>query len=252
MKRIVAVFFYLCYKLETHYILHVSLKHWLWVAAVGAPVLALLGQLSWRTAVPVSVVSALLLAGIAWARRRQYVVFSQGAPEAASSQARGQRAPWVRGSGQDRQVVKRTSTALEPIQVDEQVRCRAFGLFAVNDKERYVINEDAQYSFVRTREHIVMAWVRRTRFLLLATSLKQAVGWWYVFLTPDRLQELRLGTLSCGLRSQAALSVRYRPEHAPDQVQELYLAFQDAATQQRVVKDLRLDGLVEGSPLAQS
>ena len=216
MKRAIAVYFYLCYQLETHLFMQVSLKNWLWAVLAAPPLLALLKLLSWPIAVPVSAAGALLLVGTEWARRRQYVIFD------------GKADPYK-------------GMALDPIEVDERIRCRAYGRFAVDDKTRTVINGDALFSFVRTREHIVMAYVRRTRFLLLAASLKQAVGWWYVFVIPDRLQEVQPGTLSCGFRSEAALSVRYRSEQEPERVQQLYLVFEDLEARQRVLDDLRRD-----------
>ena len=135
------------YKLETHYWLQISLKNWLWLAVVGPPVLAWLQQTSWPAAAATSAAGALLLAGTQWAKSKHYTVL-----------------------GPDRPVAVDASQRPTPIRVDEQIRCRAVGRFAVQDKERHVVNEDAQISFVRTREHIVMAYVRRTRFLLLATS----------------------------------------------------------------------------------
>ena len=218
MKRAAVLYLYLSYKLETHYWLQISLKNWLWLAILGPPVLAFVRQVSWPAAALVSAIGVVLLAGTGWAKRKKYVLFDPAEPTTRDAAQRP-----------------------APAQVDEQIRCRAFGLFAVQGKERYVINTDAQISFVRTREHIVMAYVRRTRFLLLATSLKKAGGWWYVFVTPDRLQEVRLGTLSCGFRTEAALNVRYRSEQEPERVQELYLAFEDAETRQRVLDDLRRD-----------
>jgi hypothetical protein len=215
-KRVIALYLYLSYKLETHYVLQVSLKNWLWLAIVGPPALAFLRQTSWLLALLISTASALLLVGTRWARHKQYVVLMP-----AESQARD--AP----------------RNLAPIQVDEQTRCRAFGRFAVQGRERYVINEDAQISFVRTLEHIVMAYVRRTRFLLLAASAKQDVGWWYVFVIPERLQEVCLASLSYGFKTETALIIRYKSEQEPEQVQELYLAFEDMEARQRVLDDLR-------------
>jgi hypothetical protein len=203
------------YKLETHYWLQISLKHWLWMIVIGPPALALLRRLSWPVAALVSVIGAVLLAGTEWARRRLYALFQEG------TAAREADTP--------------------PVQMDEQIRCRAFGRFAVGGKERYVANEDALFSFVSTREHIAMAYVRRTRFLLLATSLKKDVGWWYVFVTPDRLREVRPGILWYGLYARAALQVAYRSEQKPDQVETLHLVFDDAETRQRVTDDLALD-----------
>ena len=101
--------------------------------------------------------------------------------------------------------------------------------------------EDALLSFVRTREHIVMAFIPRTRFLLLAASLKKEVGWWYVFVTPERLLEVQTGSLWYGLATHAALIVRYRSDRLGDQVYELVLVFADLDTRQRVMEDLRLD-----------
>jgi hypothetical protein len=220
MKRVIALYLYVCYKLETHYFFQVSLKSWLWGVIVAPPVLALLRRLSWPAAILVSVAGAALLAGTEWARRRHYTIFSPTPDDETAADA---------------------NPSPAPIQVDEQVRCRACGLFAVGGKQRYVVNEDAQFSFVRTREHIVMACIRRTRFLLLAASLRKDVGWWYVFVTPERLQHVQHGTLSCGLRTHPALEVRYRPEQEPDRVEALYLAFEDVETRRRVRDDLRRD-----------
>lgn len=223
MKRIAALGLYLAYKLETHYWLGVSLKNWLWLALVAPPALAFLGYLVWPVAVLVSVAAVLLLAGSEWARRRHYVVFASDA----------------RSTDREAIATPGGSPPLAPLRVDEQIRCRAFGRFAVEDKQRHVVNADAQLSFVRTREHIVMAYVRRTRFLLLATSLKKDTGWWYVFMTPERLLEVRPGTLLCGFETHVALVVRSQAEE--NRVQELYLAFEDVETRQRVVDDLCRD-----------
>jgi hypothetical protein len=213
----------LFYMLETHYWLGVSLKNWLWPVLVAPPALAALGYLAWPAALLASLGAALLLAGAEWARRRQYVVFAadeQGANPADRAAAGG-------------------GPSLAPLCVDEQLRCRAFGRFAVEDKQRHVIHADAQLSFVRTREHIVMAYVRPTRFLLLAASLKKDVGWWYVFMTPKRLLEVQPGILRCGFQTHVALRICCRAEE--DRVQEVYLGFADVETRQRVIDDLRRD-----------
>jgi hypothetical protein len=222
VKRIFALYFCLAYKLEYHYCLQISIKNWLWTIAVGPLALALLRRIDWIVAVSVSAAGVLLLAGTLWAKHRQYVLLSdkRDIPESGWLHA-GQYVP--------------------PLQVDEQIRCRVFGLFAVGGKQRYVAYEDALLSFVRTREHIVMAFIRRTRFVLLAASLKKDVGWWYVFVTPDRLLEVQTSSLRYGLGTYAALIVRYRSEQQADQVHDLVLVFEDAETRQRVIEDLRLD-----------
>ena len=38
------------------------------------------------------------------------------------------------------------------------------------------------------------------------------------------------------------VKLRYEPEHEPERVHDLYLAFEDVETGRRVLDDLRLDG----------
>jgi hypothetical protein len=222
MKRLAALYVYLAYKLEYHYWFQVSLKNWLWIVVVGPLAAALLRQLDWGMAAWMSTAGMLLLAGTVWAKSSQYVLLSDRKPISRSGASDiGQHSP--------------------PLRVDEQIRCRAFGLVAVNKRQRYAAREEALFSFVRTREHIVMAFIRRTRFLLFASSLKKDVGWWYVFVTPNRLEGIETAVLRYGLRTYAALVVRHRSEQKAEQVHELYLVFDDKETRQRAIEDLRLD-----------
>jgi hypothetical protein len=216
MKRVLALYLHLCYKLEYHHFMQISLKNWLWLAIVAPPTLAVFRRLSWVTASLVSLLGILLLAGSEWAKRRHYLIF-EPAPLGEADPPR------------------------QAIQVDEQIPARAAGSFAVGGRQRHVVNEVALYSFVRTREHIVMAYVRQTRFLLLTRSPKNEVGWWYVFLTPNRVQKVQPGYVSYGLKTRPGLAIRYEPEGNPGQVEDVYLAFDDVHTAQRVMADLRRD-----------
>ncbi len=228
MKRIVALLLYLYYKLEFHYVMQVSLKNWLWLVVVLPPVLVFLRYLSWPIAILVSLLGVLSLVGTAWARRRRYLVFEpaqmgEGDPALSPSPA-ATRPAW--------------RPAWRP---DDQVKCWACGSFAVEGKQRPIVNEVAQVSFVRTREYIVMAHVGRTRFLLLTASSRGEVGWWYVFFTPDLVREVQPGYLSCGLKTRPGLKLGYESKDEPGRVEVVYLAFEDARAVQRMVDNLRRD-----------
>jgi hypothetical protein len=232
MKRVAALLLYLYYKLEVHYVMQISLKNWLWLLVALPPVLAFLRYLSWPIAVFLSLVGLLSLAGAAWAKRSRYLVFepaqiSDGDPTLPSSPATARAA--MRAA----------------MRVDEPVRCWAYGSFAVEGKQRAIVNELAQVSFVRTREHIVMAYVRRTRFLLMAGSAKGEVGWWYAFFMPDLVREVQPGYVSCGFRTRPGLKLGYESKGELGQVKEVYLVFEDPGAMLRMVDNLRRDVAAE-------
>jgi len=128
---------------------------------------------------------------------------------------------------------------VEPLQVDEKVAGRATGYFEVGSKRRYFVEARAYFSTVETREHILMAHIPRTRFLLIATSPRDEVGWWYVFFRPRMLHAVKTGEIYFGVQPRPALRVTHRPEASS--VQTVYLSFDDADSLHRVLNDLRLD-----------
>ena len=142
--QIVGLLLALGYKLQHHYLMRISLRDWLWVLLVAPPAVALLRRLSWIYAILLSLLAALLLAGIEWTRRRGYIIFEPAQLDLSAE-------------------------TLPSLRIDEQVPCRASGLFAVGDKQRYMVNEAAWISYVRTREHIVMVLLKQTRFLQIIT-----------------------------------------------------------------------------------
>lgn len=216
VKRIAGWLGTLCYKLQNHYLLGVSLRNWLWLWVLGPPVLSAFGRLPWTRAILVSVGAGLALAGIELSRRRNYLVFE----------------PAHLGEGENE---------APPIQVDEQVAGWASGLFRVGKKLKYVVNEPAQYSYVRSREHMVMVHVRQTRFFLLAKSARSEAGWWYAFLEPERVQAAETGYVWAGLRARPGLALSYWAQGLPSQPSTICLAFADRETVQRVLADLRID-----------
>jgi len=207
---------YLGYKLETHYLFDVSLRDWLWVLLAAPPAIAALRYLSWSVAVPLSLLAASLLIETFWAKRKGFFVF--------------RRAPVSTGD-----------PSHPPLQADEAVACRTCGTFAVGGKHRYLVNEEALLSYVRTREHILIAVVKRTRFLLLARSQRKEEGCWYVFFMPDRVRHVTEGYLACGRRTRPGLALDYQSEDQPDRVATVYVAFDDPHSLARAIADLHVD-----------
>jgi hypothetical protein len=162
------------------------------------------------------VLAALLLAGIEWTRQRGHIIFEPA------------------------QLDLDTET-LPSIGIDEQVPCRASGSFVVSERTRYMVNETAWISYVRTREHIVMVHLEQTRFLLLTRSLATDVGYWYVFFFPQDVTGIEMGNVVCGVRSRPGLAIRYQPPEKREE-HEIVLAFDDTSALRRVLDDLRTPG----------
>jgi hypothetical protein len=224
-KTLLAAWRLLCYKLTYHRFLSISLKNWLWVWVVVPPLAAVVGKLAWAWAVLISLVAAAALAGAESARRGHYVLFTAAEPRA--------------GAG-DPSALDSAPPDPAVLQVDEPLLCWASGRLGVEGKARALAGERASISFVRTREHVVMAQVRRTRFLLFAPVSKADVGYWYAFFHPGHVHLVRPGILYCGFTARPALELHFAGEEAGQSVQ-LYLAFEDDGAQQRVLADLQRD-----------
>ena len=228
MKRMGGWLIQLCYKLENHAILQVSLKNWMWAGVIAPLIAAAMRRLSWWAAVPISLASLLLWAGIALARKRGHLLF-----EPAFLGPRDADRP--------------------PLRADERVAGWASGPFAVEGKRKYLINEAAHISFVPTREHIVMAQVRRTRFLLLCRSRPEEAGWWYAFLKPQHVQRVETGYILRGVRMRPGMALTYWPEEERNRTETIYLAFADVPTALHVLADLCVDVPAQSfSPLCHS
>jgi hypothetical protein len=216
MHRLISWFYSLAYKVEHHYLFKTSLTNWLWVLMVVPPLVALLGRLAWWTAILLSLLVGLMLIGIQWAKRQGYILFEPGP-------------------------VEQSPKAAQPIEVDEQVAGWASGLFSVGNRERRLLDSTASISYVSTREHIVMARVKRTRFLLLTQSMKAETGLWYAFFMPQALVRIRTGTIWSGFRARPGLEIQYKPEERPEQEETFYLGFDDVETLRRVQADIEVD-----------
>ena len=120
---------------------------------------------------------------------------------------------------------------------DEQVPIRATGLFEVRDKRRYFVEVTADFATMETREHIVMARMLDSRFLV--GSPKDDVGWWYLFFKPFMIRDIEVGQVHFGLRARPAIKLGYETDEG--KVEPVYLSFDDPIQMQRVLEDLRRD-----------
>lgn len=215
MNRVVAPLLYLAYKMQNHFFFRISMRNWLWALVVIPPAMALVRRMNWGLAIMLAVLGALLLVAVEWARRQGYQVFVAGD-------------------------VALPTGVHPPIEVDTVVRCRVGGLFAVGKGKRSMVNEEAVFTYVRSREHILMARLRQTRFLLLSRSQAAESGWWYVFFRPEHVTSVQVGHVLWGFRAHPALAIRYRCAERKNQEETVYLT-QDPETLGRIWEDLRRD-----------
>jgi hypothetical protein len=213
VKRAIGLWLYISYKVQHHYLFQISLRNWLWVFVLLPPALAAIGQLWWGHALWIAAAGALLLVGIEWSHRKGYVFF-EPAP--------------INGGGEP-----------VPIGVDEQILCRASGVFAVGGQQRHLVNAPAHLSYVQTQEHIVMVRLEQKRFLLIARSPRGEIGFWYTFFKPQEIRAVQTGHIYWGPERRASLAIDYRStDEDPPQERTLYLTFPHLAEMERVRRHL--------------
>jgi hypothetical protein len=212
----------LAYRLRRHLLLGWSVARW-WAFC-----LLLLGVWTlfywWPSPWPVLAVGISLLAYLlllAWATRKGFLHF-QPLPE------------------EERRI--RALPAPPPLRPEEMVPVRASGHFAVEGLAQYLIDLEADFETVETREHIVLARKHPTRFLLLARWPAYEIGWWYIFFQPHMIRGVAVGHLYVGRSADLALRLIYSPDGETQYV--VYLAFDDGPALRRVWDDL----LVDASP----
>ena len=146
---------------------------------------------------------------------------------------------WARGQGYLR---FRAEDAPLPPDVsaplpDERVPVCASGCFEVMYKRRGFIGAQAVFSTMDSGEHVIMAHIPRSRFLLLGQWPSEEVGWWYIFLSSQALRSITPGQLLFGPRPRPALEVCYRSEGGGGQ--RVHLTFTDPKQRARVWAGLR-------------
>ena len=124
----------------------------------------------------------------------------------------------------------------------EMVPARVSGWFAVEGQGQYYVDLDADFETTGSREHIVLARVHPSRFLLVGRWPGHELGWWYIFVRPSAIRSLGLGHLHFGLRPRLALRVDYMlKKERKERIESVFMTFPDAATLRRVWEDLVRD-----------
>jgi hypothetical protein len=214
----------IAYRLRRHFWLAWPLSRWLGLLLAGICVWALFGwrPFPWAALIPGSLYLAYLLT-LTWAGRRGYLRFEPVAGEATAGAKN----------------TLQTSATLSPLGVQEMAPTRASGWFTVEGKNQYYIDLEADFETVGTREHIVLARVHRSRFLLFGQWPEYETGWWYIFFQPDMIQDMRLGHLHFGAQPRLALRIIYAPNGNTEEA--AYLTFDDDVVLRRVWDDLLWD-----------
>jgi hypothetical protein len=163
------------YRLRRHRWLGWSLARWLGLLLLVGAVAALIQE--WpqpRLAglLAVGLLAYVLLLG--WAARKEFLHFIPDADAGGEPRSRNTASPLGRG---------------------QKVPLRASGFFAVEGNEQRFVDLGADFETTGTREHMVLARVHPSRFLLFCTWPKSELGWWYVFFQPDMIRQVTRGRL---------------------------------------------------------
>jgi hypothetical protein len=130
------------------------------------------------------------------------------------------------------------SQEVPKLKPDEKLAIRATGQFEVEGKSCYFVEARTEFATMETREHILMARIPYSRFLLFAGFPKEKVGWWYIFFKPDMIEGIELGKVYFGIRPRPAIRLTYEDK---GKEREIYLSFDDEFQRQIIFEDLRLD-----------
>lgn len=181
--RFTGVLFWLSHRLASHCVAGIRMD------LLGAGLCLVAGALAFRSgerhwAALLLALAATSVAIAAIARRRGYVVFRLD-------------------FGADPRAL------LPLVPPDSELPVRATGHFAIRDQVRYLVEQEAILTTPRSREHIVMARLRRTRLLLIGQSRADSWGWWYQFIKPEDIERVERGAVAHGWHLRPALRVIY-------------------------------------------
>jgi hypothetical protein len=128
---------------------------------------------------------------------------------------------------------------IHPLLPNKVTPVRASGWFTVEGQNQYYVHLEAEFQTVATREHIIMARVHPSRFLLLGRWPQHELGWWYVFFQPTMIRKVQVGRLHFGPKPHLALQVTYVSEEKKHKT--ICLTFDNTSTLQEVWGDLLYD-----------
>jgi hypothetical protein len=222
---ITGILLQLVYRLHHHLWLGWSLARWFGVLLGSAVAVTLIR--AWRQPYLPALIGGLFvvyLLVLAWAARLRYVRFKLLAEG------------W-KGLG--------NIPAGPPLRAETMIPTWASGHFSVEGQEQYYVNVAADVETVGSREHVVLARIRPSRFLLFGQWPSWEIGWWYIFFQPAMIRRVSVGNLHFGSRARLALRVVYAQDE--ETIETLYLAFDDMITLRRVWDDIMQDAPSEAA-----
>jgi hypothetical protein len=205
------------YRLHRHLVLGWYQARWLTLLGLGALIAATIYW--WPNPWPIAVVGGAFLAYVAilaWASHQGFVRFQ---PDLHLQDTLLETAPAPASS------------------TEKRLPVRASGLFTVEGEEQYYVDLDADFQTVATQEHMILARVYPSRFLLLGRWPKFEWGWWYIFFLPDMIQSVTVGYVHYGPQVRQALRVVYAPDKKNRET--VYLTAEDPAVLRRIWDDLQ-------------
>lgn len=210
------VVFKIAYRLRRHFWGGWSVGRWLGALLFLAVAGVLIGSRTakWPLAAALGALFLAYAGALLWARRQRYIAFEpQALPDDLPPAA-----------GLD-------MASLIPI--------RASGWFAVEGKRQYYVDLDADYQTVPSREHMILARVYPSRFLLLGRWPEREIGWWYIFFRPAMVRQVQLGRLHFGARPH--LAIRLTCDQDAKAPETIYMTFDNLTTLEQVWADLAVD-----------
>ncbi len=146
------------------------------------------------------------------------------------------------------------SISPQPLPVPDKIPIFATGLFAVENKQQHYTWLPGFYRTFATREHALLCQVAAKPFWPIRSWPEAEQGLWYVFFTPNAIDEIRFGTLSFGHHQRPALAIHYREpvtntdKPRPPQPRVVYIACQQESDLLRILADLLVDANPISSP----
>jgi hypothetical protein len=141
------------------------------------------------------------------------------------------------------------SVASAPLDAKAKIPLHVTGLFTVEQKIQRFVWLPGFYRTFATREHALLCQVVDQRLLGIGRPPEAEIGMWYIFFTPDAIQQVRWGALHFGRHQRLAIAITYtatvpkprRPGETLTLVETAYLTFRNHADGQIVLADLLYD-----------